>query len=713
VRRAPSILAAIRLAPDIRRAVATAALAGAGSAMNGSLRALLDAVDDLGDTVTATAAVHALGVLPGRAAEEALRSIIEPSAHGHDAHAAWSLTRRQPAPVLFAPLARTVARGGLAGMHAQVALGRWAREAPRLTPAILDVLWATLLDTGADSGRRYLVETVGLVPGPAALRLLERVATDTRERDAVRIEAILALGDRPSGVLPEPVARLTGAGGPLATAVGRARVLQALAHRARHRDLERSDRLTIAQVHLGAVLDADATRAGMGDAGGVATLLSRLGSELARQEVIGRVISIGREASDAHADPAAARLDTGHRFEGVRLEEGEGAAFSGAWPSLVAARRGIRAVFLGSGRPDVVHLRMADPGSLAAMLVARDLGIPTAFTVAPDPHAPMAAAEQRGTLDRRTFAGRDAHEALWYRVSLVSRLAQASRQLVLFPRPDLERDLRELVGLDLADTSRHTTVAEGIDLRVTERASRTVRRREEASVLRDLRLAIARLPIERQGLPVVVSVGRLQAVKGMARVVEAFAVDSDLARRANLVIVGGDLEQPAGAEAAELGRIHAILEDDPSVRQRVVLLGHRAHAETALVLAAARDGWGRGVASGGVYVCGSLKEEFGLAIVEALAAGLPVVAPRLGGPATYVEPGRTGVLVDTTDASEIAGGIRQALELAKDERTASYCRELVRSRFTLERMARSLALVYRRAADDGSAALPVGAGRAA
>ena len=52
------------------------------------------------------------------------------------------------------------------------------------------------------------------------------------------------------------------------------------------------------------------------------------------------------------------------------------------------------------------------------------------------------------------------------------------------------------------------------------------------------------------------------------------------------------------------------------------------------------------------------KEEFGLAIVEALGAGLTVVAPDVGGPATYVADGDTGVLADTRSVSGAPHGDR-------------------------------------------------------
>jgi glycosyltransferase involved in cell wall biosynthesis len=210
-----------------------------------------------------------------------------------------------------------------------------------------------------------------------------------------------------------------------------------------------------------------------------------------------------------------------------------------------------------------------------------------------------------------------------------------------------------------------------------------------------------------------VSVGRLHEVKGMARIVEAFALDPSLGARANLVVMGGELEEPSGGEAAELARIDVLFRRHAGLDDRVILLGHRRHAEAGLVLAATRHGWGEQVAPGGAYVCGSLKEEFGLAILEAMAAGLPVVAPLSGGPATYVEPGVTGALVDTNDPRAIAAGIDDALRLAADPKTGARTRAVVDARFTLSRMARTLAAVYRIAAGSSTLALAVEEGRAA
>jgi glycosyltransferase involved in cell wall biosynthesis len=96
-------------------------------------------------------------------------------------------------------------------------------------------------------------------------------------------------------------------------------------------------------------------------------------------------------------------------------------------------------------------------------------------------------------------------------------------------------------------------------------------------------------------------------------------------------------------------------------------------------------------------VCASLKEEFGIAILEAMAVGLVVVAPNGGGPATYVDDGLTGVLTDTSLPDALAAGVGRALDLATSpgaELRDRRARAVVRERFGIDTMAASLSEVY-------------------
>ena len=65
--------------------------------------------------------------------------------------------------------------------------------------------------------------------------------------------------------------------------------------------------------------------------------------------------------------------------------------------------------------------------------------------------------------------------------------------------------------------------------------------------------------------------------------------------------------------------------------------------------------------SSDVFVLPSLAEGFSLSIIEALAAGLPVVATRVGGAAEIIDEGRNGFLVPPADAPALGEAVIRAL----------------------------------------------------
>jgi glycosyltransferase involved in cell wall biosynthesis len=92
----------------------------------------------------------------------------------------------------------------------------------------------------------------------------------------------------------------------------------------------------------------------------------------------------------------------------------------------------------------------------------------------------------------------------------------------------------------------------------------------------------------------------------------------------------------------------------------------------------------------------SLVEPFGQAVLEALACGRSVVAPRVGGPPEFVPP-ETGVLVDPLDVDEIARGLETAAGLSCPNLVARAAAE----RHDLIEQARRVERVLERAARVG------------
>jgi glycosyltransferase involved in cell wall biosynthesis len=86
-------------------------------------------------------------------------------------------------------------------------------------------------------------------------------------------------------------------------------------------------------------------------------------------------------------------------------------------------------------------------------------------------------------------------------------------------------------------------------------------------------------------------------------------------------------------------------------RDAVTVTGRVRHDEV--------PGW---IARSHVVCQPSLLEPFGLALLEAMAAGRPVVATRVGGPPEFVRP-EAGVLVDPTDEDDLARALAEAAEL--------------------------------------------------
>jgi glycosyltransferase involved in cell wall biosynthesis len=130
------------------------------------------------------------------------------------------------------------------------------------------------------------------------------------------------------------------------------------------------------------------------------------------------------------------------------------------------------------------------------------------------------------------------------------------------------------------------------------------------------------------GPPCIVGVGRFAYPKDFASLIDA------------LTLVGGDYRAALVGDGPELAEVAASVEAR-GLSSRIELLG--ARGDVAGVL-------GRS----DIFVLSSLSEGFPVSILEAMAAGLPVVATAVGGVAEAVVDGETGLLVPAADPDALA-----------------------------------------------------------
>ena len=236
-------------------------------------------------------------------------------------------------------------------------------------------------------------------------------------------------------------------------------------------------------------------------------------------------------------------------------------------------------------RPDVVHAASPFVLGVRGLAAARSLGIPSVAVYQTD--VPSYIRQHSGPVGDLTA------RAAWRWI----RRIHAQADLTLAPSTAALRDLRDHAVPRVALWRR------GVDL---DRFHPSLRDAAETRVLRR--------SLAPHGEVLLGYVGRLAPEKELHRLTELARVPGT-----RVVVVG---EGP----------------DEPELRRRLpgaVFLGRRDGAELARCYAALD-----------IFVHTGTRETFGQTLQEAAATGLPVVAPRRGGPLDLVDEGLTGLLFD-------------------------------------------------------------------
>jgi glycosyltransferase involved in cell wall biosynthesis len=274
-------------------------------------------------------------------------------------------------------------------------------------------------------------------------------------------------------------------------------------------------------------------------------------------------------------------------------------------------------------RPDIVHTHQI--GALFyAGLAARRAGVPVVVHTEHGKHY--------GERRRTRWVGRLAarHAARFFCVS--ADIAAAAETYRIVPRRKLH------VVPNGIDTDRFLNGADG-----------------------DLVRRALRIPPD---APVIGTVGRLCDVKRHDLLIRAFRRMLARMADAHLLLVG---------DGPWMGLLHELVEG-LGLTDRVHFVGYQPRPAPCI---RAMD----------VFALTSRSEGLPLVVLEAWAAGVPVVATRVGGLPELVDDERTGILVDFGDEAGLAQALGELIEdPVRARRLGEAGRQQVESRYSLRRM---------------------------
>ena len=243
---------------------------------------------------------------------------------------------------------------------------------------------------------------------------------------------------------------------------------------------------------------------------------------------------------------------------------------------------------------------------------------------------------------------------VWPQALVAARLARVPRVLVTHHTPELPR--RDNLGGRAWQRLGWLARPEVI---YTSEADRERDGRRPSHVIAlgiDLRSFTRAAPALRSDRPLVGNVARLAPQKDHRTLIEA----ARLVPEADFVVAGG------GELREELERLAS--------GSNVRFLGARDDVPAVL-------------ASLDAFAFPSLFEGLCLAVIEAQAAGVPVVATPVGGIRETVVDGETGLLVPPGDPPALAAAIRRLLEdRPAAEAMADEAKRRVRARYSVDRM---------------------------
>ena len=173
--------------------------------------------------------------------------------------------------------------------------------------------------------------------------------------------------------------------------------------------------------------------------------------------------------------------------------------------------------------------------------------------------------------------------------------------------------------------------------------------------------------------PILLSVGRLAPVKGYIFLIQAIKILKTKYPEMLLIVLG------KGEEMKKLEQQIKNL----NLEKNILLLGSKNNVIDYLKIC-------------DIFVLSSLWEGMPVAILEAMASGLLIVATKVGGVPELIEDKKSGFLAESENAENLADKIDYVINLSKEKKQEiiKNARQIVENKFSLEKMVAEYEKLY-------------------
>ncbi len=530
---------------------------------------------------------------------------------------------------------------------------------------------------------------------PAARRCIQRIITENPASLALGIEAAKILTDDSLHLPKQTVAVLTrfirkveiAASLPVEKPINAYRSFQERLPFLKSRGV-----LIVQFLYYG-----DPDHSGAGTSGGLSTIVRDLGTALSINPDIAGVITVTvyDTAEMVYPYKPMSFVDEGHAILRMPLYLGNPSAsrFIQLRGEIEREVGWITRTLLAYG-PDVkplYHMRYLDSAALASCIAAKHAGIPTVITLTPDPHR---------RIDRRLKEPQNhpLQETLndFERIVTGDRLVEMADGIIGIGRSSITTSLLPYFPqlADMQDTQL-IGIDEGIQVGGDYPPVDILQLLTNGESPLHINEAFAERPL-------IINIGRFHPAKGQTNLLRAWS-EYGLWQHYNLLIIGGNFTHPNEHERETIDFCVDYISGHSDLKGKAAL--HPAIPNRAVRSLHSLLSQREIVHFPDMYVCSSLKEEFGLSIIEAMSAGMIVLAPLSGGAVEYIRHEINGFLIDTGSADSLGKDIVTCVEhnLVSPERIRAMqlnAKTTVERTYSLEKVAGDFLEFYNQVMED-------------